>query len=158
MYLFIYLNICHLSNFIYITSPQTSKSNSDKRIWSLVRLPIGQHILTPAWLSMVPLDWSNFDIQYLIPQTTKSNSDKSMWLLVSLPIGQHILTPDWCRASAEWSREYRQSAIQIPASTSVFFMHRQLLHRGAISCYVEGPAVLQCAAVNHNWTLNSNAL
>ena len=42
------------SNFQYL-SPQTFKSNLDKSVWSLVRLPIGQQILTPDWCLLIGL-------------------------------------------------------------------------------------------------------
>ena len=68
-------------------------------MWSLVSLPIGQHILSPDWSSHGA---SYVDIKYLSHQTSKSKSDKSMWSLVSGPIGQHVLAPDWLNKGASW--------------------------------------------------------
>ena len=71
-------------------------------MWSLVSLPIGQHILTPDWSSHAA--WWLIELLHPIscPQTSKSKSDRSMWSLLSLLNGQLILAPDWSSQGHSW--------------------------------------------------------
>ena len=71
-------------------------------MWSLVSLPIGQHILTP--------DWSSHGASWLVelwhPISWPTDLQIKIWqkyvITVEPPIGQLILAPDWSSQGDSW--------------------------------------------------------